>query len=103
MEERAHADLARNSKGGVLEAREQFKVLSPVKMRTQSEDLGDTRWVFTSKEVDGMTTVKARLGAISGSGSAQWQRGYCRLRESQIAAFAVDVSGSPKEVAALEP
>ena len=31
---------------------------------------------------------------ISGSGSAQRQRGYFRLRESQIVAFAVDISGA---------
>ena len=79
FEERAHADLARKAKARELEPWEQLEalskrqkrgnlwqsgnVLSPVKMGTQSDDLADTRWVSTWKEVDGARTVKARLVA----------------------------------------
>ena len=39
---------------------------------------------------------------VPGSGHAHGQRGYCWLRESQIAPFAADIPGGPEEVAAMK-
>ena len=55
--------LAVKGEGRGLEAYEQSKVSSPVEMGAQSEEMMDTNWVSTWKEVGGENTVKARLVA----------------------------------------
>ena len=60
VEERVRAGLARRTRVSELGTWGQFKVPPPAKMGTQSEEMADTRWVWAWKEVDGVTTVKAR-------------------------------------------
>ena len=62
-EERVHADALLLARVEELEAWEQSKVFSPVKIGAQAEDLVDTPWALTWKEVDGVKTAKARLVA----------------------------------------
>ena len=62
-EERAFGDLVYKAKVRELKAREQVEVSSQEKMRTQPNDLVETRWVLTWKEVDGWKAAESRLVA----------------------------------------
>ena len=53
------------AQGRELDAWGQPKVFSPVKMGSHPEDVADTRWLLTWKEVEGAKTVKARF-AVKG-------------------------------------
>ena len=76
MAERAQAEPVLKAVEGEVDAWKQFKVYLPAQMGTQTEDVVDTRWPLSWKEVDGKKTVRARrLAKRRMARSACWRRG----------------------------
>ena len=68
VEERVHADLLRMAKEPELDSWRQFEVFSPAPMGAQTEDVVDTRWALSWKEVEGKRAATARLVAEGSQG-----------------------------------
>ena len=105
VEERAHPDLARKATERELEAWDQLKDSSPVKVGAKSKDMVDTCWALTWKEEDGVKTVKARLVArgYQDRYPRNWGVGVAGCVSRRSPRLQLISLWGPEEVAGLDP